>query len=349
MTALSQLEYGGGEIAAEVDAAGLRGRGGAGFPAARKLRLAAERGVAGYLVANGAEDEPGSRKDRHLLEHEGERVVEGAVLAARAAGACHVVFYLSAAVEGCLHGALEAHGLVLLPCTPRDPGNTLTASVVTAPDEYVAGEETAAIEAIQGAAAIPRSRPPFPTESGLWGSPTVVLNVETLAVLPEILEHGGAAYRRHPTILATLPDELRRPGVHRVALGISLRALLEDVGGGLRDGREIRAVLPGGPSSGFLGREELDLPLDADRLAAAGSSLGCAAVRVYAREACMACALREQLDFLAGACCGQCPPCRMETAMLVRLLDTVLAGGPPALLDKLDEVLDFAAGQGGRI
>jgi NADH:ubiquinone oxidoreductase subunit F (NADH-binding) len=107
-------------------------------------------------------------------------------------------------------------------------------------------------------------------------------------------------------------------------------------------------VLPGGPSSGFLGREELDLPLDADRLAAAGSSLGCAAVRVYAREACMACALREQLDFLAGACCGQCPPCRMETAMLVRLLDTVLAGGPPALLDKLDEVLDFAAGQGGR-
>jgi NADH:ubiquinone oxidoreductase subunit F (NADH-binding) len=253
--------------------------------------------------------------------------------------------------------ALGLAELRLLDETPQlleSQGGGLTASVVVAPSEYVAGEDTAALEVIEGRDAIPRSRPPFPSESGLWGAPTAVFNVETLAALPAIVLHGGAWYRgltgadEGATLLATLGPELRAPGVHEVLPTTTLRALVEEIGGGLRSGEPIGAVLPGGPSSGFLCAEELEIALDRDALAAVGSSLGCAVVRVYADGDCMACALREQLSFLAGACCGACPPCRMETSMLVRLLDQIRAGGPAALIGKLEEVVAFARDKGGR-
>jgi NADH:ubiquinone oxidoreductase subunit F (NADH-binding) len=170
-----------------------------------------------------------------------------------------------------------------------------------------------------------------------------VFNVETLAALPAIVLNRGGT-----TLLATLGRELRNPGVHEVEVATTLRELVQEIGGGLRSGEAIGAILPGGPSSGFLRADELDVTLEREALAAAGSGLGCAVVRVYGEGECIACALYEQLSFLADSCCGACPPCRMETAMLVRLLAQIRAGGPAALIGKLPEVVAFAGGQGGR-
>jgi NADH-quinone oxidoreductase subunit F len=233
-----------------------------------KLQLTAETvGDVKYVVVNAAEDEPGSGKDRFLLERHPELVVEGALLAAWAIGSSQIVFYVSEALEQARE-AIERElavacerGLVALrdlPGVTERSGIPIGAAIVLAPTAYVAGEDTAALEVIEGRDGLPRTKPPYPAASGLLERPTVVANVETLAALPSIMHWGRDWYRAlgtpdtPGTMLFTLGDEMARPGVYELELGTPLRVLLEEYGGGLRSGASIRAVLPGGPSSGFL-------------------------------------------------------------------------------------------------
>lgn len=346
-----------------VVASGLQGRGGAGFPAGKKLQLACEAaGACKYVVVNGAEDEPGSRKDQFLLERFTAKVVEGAAIAAYAVGAKHIVFYLSELFELSLRAVEEelrsgaGHGITLVGLD--DAGGAgeglMTASIVSAPSTYVAGEDTAALEVIEGRDGLPRRKPPYPVSAGLWGQPTLASNVETLATLPAILWRGADWYRSlgtassPGTMLFTLGDEMSRPGVYELELGTPLRYLVAECGGGLRSGLGIRAVLPGGPSSGFLAGDAIEVPLDYVSLRSAGSALGCGVITVYDESECMVEVLRGILAFFARECCGQCPPCRMETALLQRIIDQVADGtATPALLAKVPEVLEFAGQKGG--
>ena len=353
-----------GAVVEQILASGLRGRGGAGFPTGRKLQLAAEaEGDTKYVVVNAAEDEPGSGKDRFLLERNPALVLEGALLAAWAIGARQVIFYLSERLDaaqqslGAELATATNTGLVELQQsseTGPTNGHRIAVTVVPAPSAYVAGEDTAALEVIEGNEGLPRRRPPYPVTEGLWGRPTVVANVETLATLPAIVLSGAAWYRSlgtdntPGTMLFTLGQEMAHPGVYELELGTPLRVLLEGYGGGLASGAAVRAVLPGGPSSGFLPSDRLDTPLDHQSLRDVGSALGCGVVQVYGEDDCMVEALETIAGFFAAECCGQCPPCRMETGLLQRIIGQVRAGSAPeALLDKLPEVVDFANGQGG--
>lgn len=304
------------EIVAAVSASGLRGRGGAGFPTGRKLELALEaRGEEKYVLANGAEDEPGSRKDRFVLERVPSKVVEGAMIAARAVGAQHIVFYVSVELEAA-RASLERelavareHGLSLVDGVEQRPvpNAELDAMLVVAPTDYVAGEDTAALEIIEGREGLPREKPPYPVTEGLWGKPTVAANVETLAAIPSVIARGADWYRSlgtpdsPGTMLFTLGDEMRNPGVYELELGVRLRELLERWGGGLRSGAPIKAALPGGPSSGFLTPNELDIALEHVSLREAGSALGCGIVRVYDTSFCMVEVVQEIMSFLRAS------------------------------------------------
>jgi len=351
------------EIVDAVSASGLRGRGGAGFPTGKKLELAlVAPGDEKYVLVNAAEDEPGSRKDRFLVERMPAKVVEGAMIAARAVGARHLVFYVSMALEkerASLERELavaQDHGLTLSEGgdRPSVQDSELDALVVQAPTDYVAGEDTAALEIIEGREGLPREKPPYPVTEGLWGKPTVGANVETLATIPSVIARGADWYRSlgtpdsPGTMLFTLGEEMRTPGVFELELGVRLRELLERYGGGLRSGLPIKAVLPGGPSSGFLTADELEIRLDHATLRNAGSAVGCGIVRVYDTSFCLVELLLEIMRFFERECCGQCPPCRMETGMLVKVLGQVHEGkAPRALFEQLPKIVEFAAQKGG--
>ena len=335
----------------EIERSGLRGRGGAGFPTGTKLRLTAEaEGSGKCVVVNGAEDEPGSGKDQFLLTELPELVIEGAMIAAHAVQAREIVFYLSE-----LHPDSTAALRRAAERTPQLGEARFDVTFVSSPATYVAGEDTAALEVIEGREPLPREKPPYPVNAGLRGVPTAVVNAETAAAIARILVHGGEWYRslgtpESPgTMLFTLGPEMSSPGIHELGLGTPLRHLVEEVGGGLRSGEPVRMVLPGGPSSGFLTPDQLDVPLTYERLREAGSALGCGVLRVFGESACVVEVLAELMTFFQHECCGQCPPCRMETGLLARLVGQIKAGGGnPQLVEKLPEVLDFAQAQGGK-
>jgi NADH-quinone oxidoreductase subunit F len=342
-----------------VERSGLAGRGGAGFPTGTKLRLAAEAPAdPRYVVINGAEDEPGSGKDQALLLQSPGLVVEGGLIAATLTGASEVVFYLSELYPAAGHGVQAAAEVANVRCTAWSPNTNgsltdVALRIAVAPVSYISGEDTAALALLGGGEALPTERPPYPVTEGLLGKPTAVLNVETAASLAVIFREGPDWYRglgtgtSPGTLLCTLGDELERPGVYEVEFGTSLRDLITTLGGPLRSGREIGAVLPGGPSSGFLTADELDVPLDHASIRALGSALGCAVFSVLGEDECVVERLLEICQFFAREQCGQCPPCRMETNLLAKLVGQIQGGGAAALIDKLPEVVDFANGQGG--
>ncbi len=220
------------------------------------------------------------------------------------------------------------------------------------PDDYIVGEETALLEVLEGRAALPRKKPPFPVQQGLHGFPTLVQNVETAAHLPFIMSAGAESYRAlgvngRGVTLCTLGAEFMRPGIYEIPLGTPIREVLFDVGGGLRSAEPIKAIQPGGPSSGFLAPPSFDLPLDAESLKAHGSALGCAVIKGYSTTDCMVRAIGGIMDFFAQGSCGQCPRCRMETNMLNAIVKQVLAGkGGWKLLDQVDGLVRLARGQG---
>jgi NADH:ubiquinone oxidoreductase subunit F (NADH-binding)/NADH:ubiquinone oxidoreductase subunit E len=325
-------------VIAEVAEAGLRGRGGAEYPVAPKWSAAARGRPPRYVVANGDEGDPGSFCDRLLMEGDPHRVLEGLALAGFAVGAGHGVVLVRseypAAVSRMRAAVAEARAAGHLGADVHGSGVDFDVEVVEGAGSYVAGEETALLHLVQGLRGSARARPPYPTTRGLAGRPTSVNNVETLAAVPWIVRHTGAAYARlgrpdEPgTKLVCLSERFRRPGVYEVEFGASLRSIVEELGGGLREGCTLRAVQVGGPLGGFLAPAELDLPLAASALADAGVALGHGSLVAIGTEVPARALLRHVWSFAASESCGACVPCRVGTRRGLELAERM--GGTPA-------------------
>jgi NADH-quinone oxidoreductase subunit F len=318
-----------------LTASGLRGRGGGWFPAVRKWKAVVIEGGRPVVVANGAEGEPGSYKDRYVMLRRPDRVVEGLRLAARGVGAEEAIVYLKGSFDrpaAALERALAAASL-----------DGLRVRVWRGDDSYVAGEETAVLEALEGRRAWPRPKPPLPASVGLDGRPTLVQNVETLARLPEAVA-DPEAFRRDESTLVTVWGDVKRPGVYEVPLGVPVARVVEEAGGAKEP---VGLVFPGGPAGPPLAATELDTPLEPAALAARGTSLGAAAVLVVGASACPVAVGASVLGFFERESCGQCPPCTVGTASLARILRALEQGGArPRDLRDLHEVAGFMSGHG---
>jgi NADH-quinone oxidoreductase subunit F len=331
-------------VIAAVKAAGLLGRGGAYFPAAVKWEgCRAAPGAPKYVVVNGEEGEPGIFKDRHLMEADPHRLLEGLLLAAYAAGASHGILYIHGeaglSAERCAAavGAARAAGLL----GPRVLGSDFAFDVEIrrGAGGFILGEETALLESIEGRRAMPRTKPPFPVEAGVYGRPTVINNVETLAAVPLIVagDAGAAA-----TKLFGLSGHVARPGVVEVAPPVTLRRLVHDLGGGLATGRPLGAIVVGGPSGVILPTALLDTPLERPRLSPGTGGVVALDDSVPVLEV-----VRVLMAFNAKESCGKCTPCREGTARMLITLDRLAAGtrgdAEVTLLRELGEVVQLAS------
>ena len=346
------------DVVKVVSDAGLRGRGGAGFPTGKKWQFTREApGEPRYLILNGGEDEPGSKKDRVLLENLPHLVIEGTALAAYAIGATKAYLYINAnyavAIKTITAALAEAKAAGYWGENILGSDFALDIEIVPAPHNYVAGEDTAVLEVIEGRKAWPRQKPPFPVTVGLYGKPTSVNNVETLANVPPIVLHGAQWYRKFGTaessgtMIFSLDDDLNRPGVYELPFGTPLRYLIEECGGGLKSGKKIKAIMPAAPSSAYLPPEKIDTPLDHNSMRDAGAALGCGVVRLVAEGTCIVEEVIKISEFFTMESCGQCPACRMETNTLTSLLKKVQAGqGGQPILEQFAKVLAFNKGKG---
>ncbi|MCP5067111.1 MAG: NADH-quinone oxidoreductase subunit F [bacterium] len=313
-------------VIAAIEESGLQGRGGAGFPA--HLKWASVRAQAEprrYVVLNGDEGEPGTFKDREVLVRRPDRVVEGLAIAARAVGAKDVWLYL--------RGEFEMPWRVIEETLAsfRDEGwlDGLTFHLHAGQGSYICGEETALLEALEGKRGMPRHKPPFPTEVGLWGKPTLIHNVETIACVPGIVTRGGAWFRglgrtEPGTKLYCVSGHVAKPGTYELPLGITLDELLEAAGGVVG---ELFAFSPGGASSGFLPASERGRPLDFESMSEAGTMLGSAGVVVLNDSYPLREAVLDQLRFFEAESCGQCAPCRIGTHFLRDAFERRLGAG----------------------
>ncbi len=323
------------QVQAEVAASGLRGRGGAGFPVAAKW-AAAGGSPATVVVANGDEGDPGSYADRLLMEADPDRVLEGLALACFACRARRAVVLVRseypAALARMRETVRQAYEDAHFGRSVHGSNTALDVEVVEGAGSYVAGEETALIAGLEGGRGCAQPRPPYPTERGLWAAPTVVNNVETLAALPWIVRHGGAAYARRGTRpepgtkLVCLSERFARPRCYEVELGTPVERIVSEFGGGLRDGAELSLLQVGGPLGGFLPPDRLDVPLTQAGLSAAGAALGHAGMVAFDSSVPPAEVLRHVWEFAAAESCGACSPCRVGSR---RGLELVSAGKPP--------------------
>ncbi|TMA08910.1 MAG: NADH-quinone oxidoreductase subunit F [Deltaproteobacteria bacterium] len=346
------------KIIAEVEAAGLRGRGGAGFPTGKKWLLTAQNEERPhYVVLNGGEDEPGSKKDRLLMENLPHLVIEGVILTSYAVGATNAYLYINqqygAAIQSMTDALSEAKDAGY--CGEHILGTDFSLEIflTSAPPNYVAGEDTAALEVIEGKQPLPRQKPPFPATAGLFGKPTAVNNVETLANVPPIVANGHQWYRSFGTaespgtMIFSLDEEVNRPGIYELPFGTPLRFLIEQCGGEVKNNKAIKAIQPGGPSSAFLLPDKIDLSLDHDSVRAAGSSIGCGVIHLVMEGTCMVEEALRIAEFFAAECCGQCPACRMETNVLATMLKKAQQGqGGQPLLEQFGKVISFNKGKG---
>lgn len=333
----------------EVERAKLRGRGGARFPTAVKLRLARASGAEPkHVVANGGEHEPGSQKDKHLVALYPHKVLEGLMLAAWVTGATTAWVYLIEDMDEQLR-SIEAAIAEARAAGYIDA--SIEVRVHRAPTTYVAGEETAVIDSIEGGPGKPRKKPPYPGQSGIHGQPTTVQNVETLAHMAVIARMGASAFAAIGTaestgsMLFTLPDVLRRPGVHELPFGVTYRQLLEEVGGGVRDGRAVLGLLPA-LSAAFIAPEDLDVRVCHEDLAKLGTSPGCGGLHLILEGQDPVDELLKIARFFMKEQCGQCPPCRMETNQFVNILEGVLAGKSGDYQGQMNKLAVFAHRKG---
>jgi NADH:ubiquinone oxidoreductase subunit F (NADH-binding) len=346
---------GGDRVLREVAPAGLRGRGGAGFPAARKWTAVREVDGPGprYVVANGDEGDPGSFADRLLMERDPGRVLEGLALAGLAcratAGFVYVRSEYPRARDSLEHAVAEARAAGHLGPDVHGSGVDFDVEVVSGHGSYVAGEETSLLRSMAGLRGTVRVRPPYPTRHGFLGRPTAVNNVETLAAVPAILADGGDGYARlgqgteTGTLLVCLTERFARPGAYEVELGTPLRAVVQDLGGGLVHGAELRALQVGGPLGGFLAPSQLDLPLLESALAAAGVSLGHGSLVAIDTGVSHADLLAHVWEFGATESCGACTPCREGTRR--GAADPPATSRDAALLDLMDRASLCAFGR----
>ena len=320
-----------------VERADLRGMGGAGFPTHRKwTMIAAHKDCDKFVVCNGNEDEPGTFKDRFLLEHTPHQVIEGALIAAIATRANHVVIYVNpheprglASVELAVQ-QWQSSGL--LAEMAGAVGGPVALSVCRSSGLYIGGEETAVIATVEGGFPFPRRKPPYPADQGVRGCPTVINNTETLAHVTHILAHGVEWYRAlglgeaTGTKLFSLSGDVLRPGLYELPMGTTLETLVFEHGLGMLQGRSFKAVFTGGPSNTLLTKHDLDVPLDFDSVQARQSRLGTGAMIVISEGTSIVRKVAEYVDFFANGSCGQCPPSKAGTFQMSRLLNRIDTG-----------------------
>jgi NADH-quinone oxidoreductase subunit F len=344
------LEMSASELIQAATDSGLRGRGGAGFPTGRKWSIAAAaKSDVKYLICNGDEGDPGAFMDRMILESFPYRMIEGMIVASKAIGAAEGIFYIRAEYPLAVKRISQAIRF----CQERGylgenilgSGHSLKLRIVQGAGAFVCGEETALIASIEGHRGMPRLRPPYPAESGLHGRPTVINNVETLAVVPWIIRHGPAAFaaigtaKSKGTKVFALTGKIARGGLIEVPMGITLRQIIEEVGGGIANGRKFKAVQIGGPSGGCLPAELGDLSVDYESLQQAGAIMGSGGLVVLDDGDCMVDMARYFLKFTQAESCGKCTLCRVGTKVMLEILDKFCAGkAKPADLIKLEEL-----------
>ena len=340
------------EVIREVDSAGLRGRGGAGFPTGRKWQFCRnESAERRYIICNADEGNPGTYMDRSILAANPHSVIEGMIIGAYAMGAA----------EGYIYVRMEAPQAVKQVTIARDQarkhgllGKSILGSefhfdihIVEGAGAFVCGEETSLMSSIEGRRAVSRQRPPFPAQSGLWGFPTNINNVETWANVPLIIRRGAAWYsqigtaKSKGTKIFSLVGKVRNAGQVEVPMGIRLREVIYDIGGGIKDGKKFKAVQTGGPAGGFLPAEFLDLAIDYDNLVQAGSTMGSGGMIVLDETTCMVDMARHYMHFTQEESCGKCVPCRVGTRQMHDILLRITRGeGEEEDLARLKELGD---------
>ncbi len=320
-----------------ITKSGLRGRGGGGFPTGMKWKFtAANRGGKSYVVCNGDEGDPGAFMDRSVMEGDPHKLLEGIAIAAFAIGADEAYIYVRAEyplaikrLRKAIKDAEERHYL----------GNNIMGSdfnleihIKEGAGAFVCGEETALIASIEGERGMPRPKPPFPANKGLFGRPTLINNVETLANVPVIMLKGADWFasmgteKSKGTKTFALTGEVNNTGLIEVPMGTTLREIIFDIGGGVRNGKKFKAVQIGGPSGGCLTEEHLDIPMDYDNLIKAGAMVGSGGLVVMAEDTCMVEVARFFLNFTQNESCGKCVPCREGTKNMLKILEKIVAG-----------------------
>lgn len=334
----------------EIEKSGLRGRGGGGFPTGRKWRFtAANKGGKSYVVCNGDEGDPGAFMDRSIMEGDPHKLLEGMAIAAFAIGADEGYIYVRAeyplAIKRLRKAIADAEERHFLGKNIMGSDFSFTLHIKEGAGAFVCGEETALIASIEGERGMPRPKPPFPANKGLFGRPTLINNVETLANVPVILLKGADWFASFGTETSkgtktfALTGEVNNTGLIEVPMGTTLREIVFDIGGGIRGGKKFKAVQIGGPSGGCLTEEHLDLPMDYDSLIKAGAMVGSGGLVVMAEDTCIVEVARFFMNFTQHESCGKCVPCREGTKNMLKILEKIVAGkGEMKDLDLLEEL-----------
>lgn len=343
------------EVIEQIRNSGLRGRGGAGYPVGLKWSTVAKaHGSQKYIVCNGDEGDPGAFMDRSIMETDPHRVLEGMMIAAYAVGASRGYLYVRAeyplAIKQLKHAIKQAEKHGLLGINISGTPFSLSLQVRLGAGAFVCGEETALLASIEGRRGQPRPRPPYPAESGLWGCPTLINNVETYANIVPILREGAEWFasigteRSKGTKVFALSGRIARTGMIEVPMGTTLREIIYDIGGGIPDGRTFKAVQTGGPSGGCIPAAHIDTPVDYESLKQVGSMMGSGGMIVMDDSSCMVDVAKYFLEFCMTESCGKCVPCRVGTAQMYGLLEKISEGR--ASLDDLallEDLCDMVA------
>jgi NADH-quinone oxidoreductase subunit F/NADP-reducing hydrogenase subunit HndC len=339
------------EVVDLIKASGLRGRGGGGFSTGTKWQFAlASQGDEKYVVCNGDEGDPGAFMDRSVLEDNPLAVIEGMAIAGYAIGAKEGYFYIRAeyptAVARVRATIAKAEELGLLGDNILGTGFSFHAHVRLGAGAFVCGEETALLNSIMGLRGMPRSRPPYPAVKGLWEKPTIVNNVETLATVPYILREGLEAFTQYGTEKSKgtkvfcLGGKVNNVGLVEIPMGLTLRELIFDIGGGIQNDKKFKAIQTGGPSGGCLTEEYLDEPIDFDNMVRLGSMMGSGGAIVMDEDNCMVDVAKFYMGFICDESCGKCSPCRIGTKRMLEILERITSG--KGTLKDLDELEDIS-------
>lgn len=338
------------QVIEEILASGLRGRGGAGFPTGRKWQFCrAAAGSPKYVVCNADEGDPGAFMNRRVLEGDPHSVIEGMIIAAYAIGAAYGYIYCRAeypiAVRTLREAIRQAREYGFLGQNILGTDFSFDLEVRMGAGAFVCGEETALMASIEGKRGHPRTRPPFPAVSGLWGKPTNINNVESYAVVPQIILKGAAWYASMGTATSkgtktfALAGDVNNTGLIEVPFGITMREIIYDVGGGIKGGKGFKAVQTGGPMGGCLPAAYLDVPVDYESLTSAGSIMGSGGMVVMDEDTCMVDIARFFMEFIQDESCGKCIPCRVGTRHLLEILERICAGqGKPGDIEELEHL-----------
>lgn len=334
----------------EIEDSGLRGRGGGGFPTGRKWKFtAANRGGKSYVVCNGDEGDPGAFMDRSVMEGDPHKLLEGMAIAAFAIGADEGYIYVRAeyplAIKRLRKAIADAEAAGYLGKNILGTDFSFELHIKEGAGAFVCGEETALIASIEGERGMPRPKPPFPANKGLFGRPTLINNVETLANVPVIMLKGAKWFsslgteKSKGTKTFALTGEVNNTGLIEVPMGTTLREIVFDIGGGIRNGKKFKAVQIGGPSGGCLTEEHLDLPMDYDNLIQAGAMVGSGGLVVMNEDTCIVEIARFFMNFTQHESCGKCVPCREGTKQMLKILEKIVAGkGEMEDIDTLEEL-----------